>query len=194
MENKKLLKIAVAALATISVLPAGAQAVDLQESAGSLLAAGCGGGKGGCGAQRSISYNNGQQTDAYNYDSRNQNQNQGMTNRSSSAYDSDYNTNRGYTSSAPSTPSYSSSYSSDMTFDSSASGMTLTEADLLRQLNAQGRAIYLSLDRDGRQLALQLASQNTYTDKNQAVKEAQKKVNEMRGSTSGYSGKTNTGR
>ncbi|WP_068471315.1 hypothetical protein [Candidatus Protochlamydia phocaeensis] len=58
---------------------------------------------------------------------------------------------------------------------------TLTEADLLGMLSPQGRAIYMSLDAEGKALALQLASQETYRDKNLAVKEAQRRVNERRG-------------
>lgn len=58
---------------------------------------------------------------------------------------------------------------------------TLTEEQLLSILNPQGRAIYMSLDAEGKGLALQLASQDSYPDKNIAVREAQRKINERRG-------------
>jgi hypothetical protein len=56
------------------------------------------------------------------------------------------------------------------------------EAQLLDSLNPQGRAIYQSLDSEGKALALQLARQNYQDpDKNlAAVKEAQRRMNERR--------------
>ncbi len=57
---------------------------------------------------------------------------------------------------------------------------TMTEAQLMSMLNPQGRAIYTSLDAEGKGLAIQLASQENYRDKNMAVKEAQKRVNERK--------------
>ncbi len=60
------------------------------------------------------------------------------------------------------------------------SSATLTEAQLLGMLTPQGRAIYLSLDPEGKALAIQLASQETYRDKNLAVKESQRRMNERR--------------
>lgn len=55
---------------------------------------------------------------------------------------------------------------------------TLTEAQLMGMLNDQTRNIYLSLDPEGKALAIQLASQESYKDKNLAVKEAQRRMNE----------------
>ncbi len=66
----------------------------------------------------------------------------------------------------------------------STSSMTLTEAQLLSMLSPQGRAVYLSLDPEGKSLAIQLASQDSYRDKNLAVKEAQRRMNERRGNMS----------
>ena len=60
------------------------------------------------------------------------------------------------------------------------SNATLTEAQLLSMLNPQGRAIYLSLDQEAKALAIQLASQDSYRDKNLAIKEAQRRMNERR--------------
>jgi hypothetical protein len=57
---------------------------------------------------------------------------------------------------------------------------TLTEAQLLGMLNPQGKAIYQSLDPETKALAIQLASQDSYRDKNLAVKEAQRRMNERR--------------
>jgi hypothetical protein len=62
-----------------------------------------------------------------------------------------------------------------------ASSATLTEAQLTGMLSPQGRAIYASLDPEAKALALQLASQDSYRDKNLAVKEAQRRMNERRG-------------
>lgn len=56
------------------------------------------------------------------------------------------------------------------------------ETKLLGALNPQGKAIYLSLDSEGKSLAIQLASQDSYRDKNLAVKEAQRRMNERRAS------------
>lgn len=66
----------------------------------------------------------------------------------------------------------------------STSSVTLTEAQLLGMLNPQARAIYLSLDPEGKALAIQLASQDSYRDKNLAIKEAQRRMNDRRGMTS----------
>lgn len=61
------------------------------------------------------------------------------------------------------------------------SNTTLTEAQLLGQLNSQGRTIYLNLDPEGKSLAIQLASQDSYRDKNLAVREAQRRMSQRRG-------------
>ncbi len=63
----------------------------------------------------------------------------------------------------------------------SNSTATFTEPQLLGMLSSQGRAIYLSLDPEGKALAIQLASQDSYKDKNLAVKEAQRRMSERRG-------------
>lgn len=126
-----------------------------------------------------------------------------------STYDangSSFNTNRGYNT-APNANDTYRTYSSDSevqantnmnrnyntagdydyqrtgTGQSSMSPTTMNEADLAKQLNAQGRAIWNSLDPEGKALALQLASQESYRDKNLAVKEAQRRINERRGMT-----------
>lgn len=70
------------------------------------------------------------------------------------------------------------------TVSTTTSYATLTEAQLLAMLNADVRAIYISLDAEGKALALQLASQDSYPDKNVAVLEAQRRVNERRGTLS----------
>lgn len=63
----------------------------------------------------------------------------------------------------------------------SMSSSTLNEAQLIGMLNPQSRAIYLSLDPEAKSLAIQLASQDSYRDKNLAVREAQRRMNERRG-------------
>ncbi len=63
----------------------------------------------------------------------------------------------------------------------STSSATLTETQLLDVLSPQGKAIYLSLDPEGKSLAIQLASQDSYQDKNLAVKDAQRRMNDRRG-------------
>lgn len=62
-----------------------------------------------------------------------------------------------------------------------AAAATLTEAQLFGLLNAQARNIYLNLDPEGKSLAIQLASQDSYKDKNLAIKEAQRRMSERRG-------------
>lgn len=61
------------------------------------------------------------------------------------------------------------------------SSATLTEAQLIGVLGPHARAIYLSLDPEGKSLAIQLASQDSYQDKNLAIKEAQRRMIERRG-------------
>lgn len=66
------------------------------------------------------------------------------------------------------------------------SSQTLNEAQLLGALNPQGRAIYLSLDPAGKALAIQLASEDSYRDKNLAIKEAQRRMNDRLGLINRY--------
>lgn len=61
------------------------------------------------------------------------------------------------------------------------SSQTLNEAQLLGALNPQGRSIYLSLDPEAKALAIQLASEDSYRDKNLAIKEAQRRMNDRFG-------------
>lgn len=64
----------------------------------------------------------------------------------------------------------------------------MTEAELLSQLNEKGKADYRALvdtyGKEGKDLALKLASQDSYTDKNLAVKAAAMKMAEKRKSSS----------
>jgi hypothetical protein len=89
-------------------------------------------------------------------------------------YDSLSNSNQGY----HATTDDNLNRAAVTTLNSSA---TLTEAQLLGMLTSQGRAIYLNLNPEGKALAIQLASQDSYRDKNLAVKEAQRRMNERRG-------------
>lgn len=54
--------------------------------------------------------------------------------------------------------------------------VTLTEAQLLATLNAEGRAMYQGLDAQGKALAIQIASLESYRDKNLAVREAAQRM------------------
>jgi len=56
----------------------------------------------------------------------------------------------------------------------------MTKMQLISQLSPQGKTIFASLDADGQDLALRLASQDAYKDKDLAVKEAQRTMNEQR--------------
>lgn len=56
----------------------------------------------------------------------------------------------------------------------------LNEQDFVRQLNDDGRKLFNSLDKDGKQLAMRLAKQ--YVDKNQAVKQAASLSSQNQGS------------
>lgn len=67
------------------------------------------------------------------------------------------------------------------TVNAVTSSGTLSEAQLLGALTPQVRSIYLSLDPEGKTLAIQLASQDSYRDKNLAVKEAQRRIAERYG-------------
>ncbi len=58
---------------------------------------------------------------------------------------------------------------------------TLTEVQLLSMLSPQGRSLYLNLDPEAKALAIQLASQDSYRNKNLAIKEAKWRMDERRG-------------
>jgi len=161
MENKKdLAKIALAALILASATPVNGQA-DGIEAHGTFLAAGCP--AHGCPAASG-------NTDKV-ISSNNPSSNPRASNPSNNGYNDqpyrEYNTT---TDSDYNRPAATTSHSS----------ATLTEAQLIGMLNPQGEAIYLSLDAQGKALAIQLASQDSYRDKNLAVKEAQRRMNERR--------------
>lgn len=52
----------------------------------------------------------------------------------------------------------------------------MTEKDLMEKLSPEGKTIYQGLDAEGKALALKLANDSTYKDKNDAVKAAAKKM------------------
>lgn len=204
MENKKLAKLALTGLLLASAAPALAVQELQNVDVSSILVASCGASS--CNANRKVSYNDSSNANSYNartntYQADNTPNQYGST---TSSYDSgtNYNTNRGYNTS----PTYTDSsrtyttdedantnmnrnYNTASDYDYNRSGngtaamssATISEGELMKQLNAQGKAIYNSLDTEGRALALQLASQDSYKDKNQAVKEAQRRINEQRG-------------
>lgn len=216
MEKKNLIKLAVTAFAMASVLPAASNAAeDKGLDVGTLLAAGCGG---GCGAKKSISYNDappshscgGQRSNPYSSPYRSYNTaGDASSNPSTGA---EWNTNRGYNVS----PSYSDSYRSYSTDNSAANdwsstnrnyntagdydyqrtgtGMsntassTLNDADILNKLGPEGKRIYQSLGPEGKALARQLISQDSFKDKDQAVREALKRMNERQGQGAGSFG------
>lgn len=175
--DKKLFKLAVAALATVSVMPAASQAE--VESVGTFLAAGCGGG-GKCGGSTAYNYNNtgANQRDTYNYNTQGQNRpgtdaNVDYRASTTNTYgtDTDANANRS-------------------SWWSSSSTTTITETDLVKQLSPQGRAIFQSLDSEGKKEAVRLANQENFQDKDAAVREAQRRSVENRGS--GFTTGSNT--
>lgn len=160
MENKKdLASIALTALMLASATPVMGHAdVEVQ---GIILAAGCP--AHGCGGKSSGSNNNGYYDPAlYNPATR-------EYGHPSSGVNDD-NQGNGMANDSHSRPALSNPNSST----------ALTEVQLLGMLNPQGRAIYLSFDPETKALAIQLASQDAYRDKNLAVKEAQRRMNERR--------------
>lgn len=161
MKNKKdLAKIALAALVVASAIPVTGQADMDIEAQGILLAVGCA--AHGCpSANAPANENPAPVSNQNNRDYRGQTYGRDSISAPPDGDTSSPNTNAeaGATSSA-----------------------TLTEAQLLGMLNPQGRAIYLNLDPEAKALAMQLASQDSYRDKNLAVKEAQRRMNERRGS------------
>ena len=54
----------------------------------------------------------------------------------------------------------------------------MTKLELIKKLSPEGRQIFSGLDDAGQDLALSLASQDSYADKDAAVKEAQRQINE----------------
>lgn len=61
------------------------------------------------------------------------------------------------------------------------STMNFTESQFVASLSSLGRSIYLGLDSQGKSLALQLAGEGGYQNKELAVKEAQRRMNERNG-------------
>jgi hypothetical protein len=59
--------------------------------------------------------------------------------------------------------------------------MNFTESQFVASLSSLGRSIYLGLDSQGKSLALQLAGEGGYQNKELAVKEAQRRMNERNG-------------
>jgi len=167
MENKKdLAKIALAALILASATPINGQA-DI-EAHGIVLAAGCA--SHGCPAAKNSRDNN----PASN--------NTRVPNQSSSDYSNQpYGTNPEYGSMTGSNREHTGKDYDYNRTTVTTSNATLTEAQLLSMLSSQGRAIYLSLDPEAKALAIQLASQDSYRDKNLAIKEAQRRMNEHHG-------------
>lgn len=53
---------------------------------------------------------------------------------------------------------------------------TMSENEFVSQLDPQTRSTYLNLSPEGKALALRLAGQDTYIDKNQAVRDAAKQI------------------
>jgi hypothetical protein len=195
MEKKKLLQGALTALAIASAAPVAADLAEINNTAGTFLAAGCGGGGGGggrCGGMRSnVSYN-----DNYRRYQADNAPNQPY-NSSASAYDASagnagMTSSRNYNSNYSSNPSYSDSYRSYSSDDndtrSDYMSQSGSDAEFQRQLSPQAKSIYQNLDAEGKTLARQLGSQEAYKDKDLAVKEAQRRVNERRGSSSNMSG------
>jgi hypothetical protein len=205
MDSKKdLAKIALTALILASATPVNGQVDNSIEAHGILLAAGCA--AHGCPAAKNSSADRNTRTPpstggVYENDSSNisyaysppSSYNTQQSGTTSPVYVEDY---RGvtYDSTPHPTPEYGGLTSfnheylttTDYDFNraavtTSTSTATLTEAQLLGMLTSQGRAIYLNLDPEGKALAIQLASQDSYRDKNLAVKEAQRRMNERRG-------------
>lgn len=186
MEKKNLLKCALAAFAVVSVVPASADTDPLEkaaEQAGTLLAKSCGGGS--CGAPRgNVSYND--NAPRYYQTERPAAHYCGGAPRGNVTYSPSQ--NNPYEARNPNQSANYYNYAADpneqvqsMQMSQSSQAGTISEADLNRQLSSQGKAIYQSLDSEGKTLARQLASQDSYRDKDLAVKEAQRRVNEKRG-------------
>lgn len=181
MENKKdLAKIALTALILAAASPVALQAgVEME---GVMLAHGGGCQMHGCavpdhpgndGPHGCSSPNNGYEKPdrdgnvPYGYQNR-YNYSAGQTsaprqNPNPTAYNHDYN-------------SYHQNDYNQIATATGASHATLTEAQLLGTLNPKGKAIYHSLDADGKAYALKLANQGTHGDNNQALEEAQRQM------------------
>lgn len=65
-------------------------------------------------------------------------------------------------------------------YEGVATAGIMTEPQLISQLTPQGRNLYLNLDPEGKALALQLASQANFSNKDLAVREAAKRIQERR--------------
>jgi hypothetical protein len=203
-KQNKLAKLAIAGLLLASSLPMNAQATNTMS--GTLLAAGCAAhGCGGTPPKKATSKESGDATDdkdARRVDTQDSDK---SWNRNSS-YDKSAEPNS-RDSNEPASSPYSRAnspsnnpYSSAISENEAAATTTtkpgtyntpehafesqkpkLTKLELVKQLSPQGKAIFSSLDADGQDLALTLASQDSYKDKDLAVKEAQRRINEQRG-------------
>lgn len=171
MQNKAdLAKIALAALILASTTPVNAQA-DMQANGIFLAGGGCA--AHGCPGAKNSSSNS---THSDNYGSNNESNSNGSQNY--------YQPQDSYVRPDNRPNEFNRSFNQAAFNDfnqvatATPSSTQMTEAQLLVALNAQGRAIYLSLDSEGKALALQMANQDSYRDKNLAVKEAQRRMNE----------------
>ncbi|WP_042281989.1 hypothetical protein [Candidatus Protochlamydia sp. R18] len=81
-----------------------------------------------------------------------------------------------YQSNANGYHSYNNAEEVDYNHATSAVSNTISEEQLVSSLNGETRKIYDNLSTQGKALAIQLASQDNYRDKNLAVKEAQKRT------------------
>ena len=122
--------------------------------------------------------------------------NANLNSKANPSYDyNSYNTNRGFNtsptyqgrywdSSSPTTTvapyGYNPQVSQGYSYEGVATSGILTEPELLGQLSDQGKALYLSLPPEAKALALQLASQANYPNKDVAVREARIKFDERR--------------
>jgi hypothetical protein len=219
MQKKDLAKLALAACILAAQSPQGLQAGNEEHQGnGTLLAAGCGS---KCGAKSQIA-DTSDRSDMYNADRNsyraystsssfdNDNSNYGSTgsrygsgtstqsspsnnpsygnanSRSNQSYGSDWNTdaNRGSSANWQSNQAYGSA---------SNASSNVSDEDFKRQLDPQHRIVFDSLSQKGKELAKTLASDPSYTDKNNAVREAQRRT-EAASSTNKSSGSMSYGR
>lgn len=196
--KKNLAKLAVSALVVAASAPV--VGVNAANSTGTFLAHSCGSG-GSCGAgKNNVSYN--PQNTTNPYDARSNTYQTSPSSSTTYRTTPSYGTQTTYQSQSDFTnnPNASRSYYSDssdfptssQTQSTVTTTSTISETELYNQLNNEGKRIFNSLDARGRNIALQLASQANYRDKNLAVKEAQRIVNDSSTQGRGFSNQTRT--
>lgn len=179
MKKSNFKKMALMGMAGGLLMAAQAPAAVTGNAKDKLAGGGCGGKGGGCGGYRP----NNPQVERHGCGG-------GSPTRQSQNYTASCHNKSGCGGSQAYAPRQSQYYTADADADeqmypsssmqsNQTSGRMMTESELMNQLTPENKALFQTLDAEGKAMALKLASE-TYTDKNQAVKMAAQKMADKR--------------